>query len=275
MSKIKERAELYFDENALRYKEDHYQRDSLHPKWVRHHAILELIQEFLPSREKIILDIGCGPGFLASDLSLLGYKGIGADTSKEMIDIAKNQFKKINNGDWSFEIGDAEKTQFEDNKFDCVVASGVLEYMDEDMKMLAEMHRILKPGGYLIINVSNKLGYATSLNILTNTVKKLPYVMRLFSIIRKRILGREYDSDNLGFAPRKHFVFKFKRILAESNFAVQKNISHHYSLFPAPISTLTHSILRKVDHWLDFLGRTPLRVFAASNLICAQKSDEA
>ena len=49
-----------------------------------------------------VVEVGCGPGFLASDLSLLGYKGIGADTSKEMIDIAKNQFKEINNGDWSF-----------------------------------------------------------------------------------------------------------------------------------------------------------------------------
>ncbi len=79
--------------------------------------------------------------------------------------------------------------------------------------------------------------------------------------------------DNLGFTPRKHFLFSFKKSLAESGFLMQKNIHHDFSLLPAPFSTLTNKFLGKIDHKLDFLGKTPLKVFSSSNLICAQKNE--
>jgi len=273
MKKLKNKAEAYFENNAMRYKEDHYLRDEFHPKWVRHKKILELINEFEPSTESNILDIGCGPGFLALDLAKMGYKGCGMDTSKKMISLSSDLFNKSNISNWNFVIGDAENTGLKNEEFDCIVASGVIEYMNEDYKMLKEMSRILKPNGFLIINVTNKLGYSTSLNAITNTIKKIPYVMKILSIIRKYILDAEYGADNLGFAPRKHFLFKFKRSLKDTGFTIQKNIHHDFSLLPAPFSTLTQKILGKIDHKLDFLGRTPLKMFSASNLICVKKDE--
>ena len=271
---LKEKAELYFEKNALRYKNDYYLRSRSHPKWIRHKIILQLVEEYVPSKEALILDVGCGPGMLAKDLAIKGYKGSGLDTSNMMIRLSKDLFKQLKKEDWNFLVGDVEKTEFKKGTFDCVIASGVIEYMFEDMKMLNEMNRILKPGGYLIINISNKLGYASSLNILTNLIKRIPYVMNFLSVIRKRVLKSEYGADNLGFTPRKHFLFTFKKSLRVSGFEVKKNISHHFSLLPAPFSTLTQGIFGNIDAKLDFLGKTPLKVFSASNLICAKKSDE-
>jgi len=271
---LKEKAELYFEKNALRYKNDYYLRNRSHPKWIRHKMILQLVEEYVPSKEALILDVGCGPGMLAKDLAIKGYKGSGLDTSNMMIRLSKDLFKQLKKEDWNFLVGDVEKTEFKKGTFDCVIASGVIEYMLEDMKMLNEMNRILKPGGYLIINISNKLGYASSLNILTNLIKRIPYVMNFLSVIRKRVLKSEYGTDNLGFTPRKHFLFTFKKSLRVSGFEVKKNISHHFSLLPAPFSTLTQGIFGNIDAKLDFLGKTPLKVFSASNLICAKKSDE-
>ena len=271
---LKEKAELYFEKNALRYKNDYYLRNRSHPKWIRHKIILQLVEEYVPSKEALILDVGCGPGMLAKDLAIKGYKGSGLDTSNMMIRLSKDLFKQLKKEDWNFLVGDVEKTEFKQGTFDCVIASGVIEYMFEDMKMLNEMNRILKPGGYLIINISNKLGYASSLNILTNLIKRIPYVMNFLSVIRKRVLKSEYGADNLGFTPRKHFLFTFKKSLRVSGFEVKKNISHHFSLLPAPFSTLTQGIFGNIDAKLDFLGKTPLKVFSASNLICAKKSDE-
>ena len=271
---LKEKAELYFEKNALRYKNDYYLRNRSHPKWIRHKIILQLVEEYVPSKEALILDVGCGPGMLAKDLAIKGYKGSGLDTSNMMIRLSKDLFKQLKKEDWNFLVGDVEKTEFKKGTFDCVIASGVIEYMLEDMKMLNEMNRILKPGGYLIINISNKLGYASSLNILTNLIKRIPYVMNFLSVIRKRVLKSEYGTDNLGFTPRKHFLFTFKKSLRVSGFEVKKNISHHFSLLPAPFSTLTQGIFGNIDAKLDFLGKTPLKVFSASNLICAKKSDE-
>jgi len=271
---LKEKAELYFEKNALRYKNDYYLRNRSHPKWIRHKIILQLVEEYVPSKEALILDVGCGPGMLAKDLAIKGYKGSGLDTSNMMIRLSKDLFKQLKKEDWNFLVGDVEKTEFKKGTFDCVIASGVIEYMFEDMKMLNEMNRILKPGGYLIINISNKLGYASSLNILTNLIKRIPYVMNFLSVIRKRVLKSEYGADNLGFTPRKHLLFTFKKSLRVSGFEVEKNISHHFSLLPAPFSTLTQGIFGNIDAKLDFLGKTPLKVFSASNLICAKKSDE-
>ena len=271
---LKEKAELYFEKNALRYKNDYYLRNRSHPKWIRHKIILQLVEEYVPSKEALILDVGCGPGMLAKDLAIKGYKGSGLDTSNMMIRLSKDLFKQLKKEDWNFLVGDVEQTEFKKNTFDCVIASGVIEYMDEDLKMLNEMNRILKPGGYLIINISNKLGYSSSLNILTNLIKRIPYVMNFLSVIRKRVLKSEYGADNLGFTPRKHFLFTFKKSLRVAGFEVKKNISHHFSLLPAPFSTLTQGIFGNIDAKLDFLGKTPLKVFSASNLICAKKSNE-
>ena len=140
--------------------------------------------------------------------------------------------------------------------------------------MLLEMQRILKPGGYLIINITNILGYSTSLNSLTNLAKRIPFIAEFLSIIRKKSLKSEYGADNLSFSPRKHFVFNFKKSLNVSGFRIRKNISHHFSIQPAPFSTLTESIFGNIDAKLDFLGNTPLKIFSSSNLICAEKVDE-
>jgi ubiquinone/menaquinone biosynthesis C-methylase UbiE len=272
MDTLKNKAIAYFDNNANRYREDHYLRNQYHAKWIRHQKILELIKEFVPTKESILLDIGCGPGFLAQDLAKMQYRGFGMDTSNQMIELASNLFIESDQENWSFLLGDAEDTQFQDGEFDCIIASGVIEYMDSDFKMLEEMNRLLKPNGYLIINVTNKLGYSTSLNSITNLFKKIPYVMNILSVIRKYILGAEYGADNLGFTPRKHFIFEFKKSLGKSGFNIRQNIHHDFSVLPAPFSTLTQRFLGKIDHKLDFLGKTPLKIFCSSNLICAQKN---
>ena len=271
MQNLKEKAGLYFEKNALRYKEDYYLRSKIHPKWIRHQIILQLVEEFIPLRDSLILDVGCGPGLLAFDLAKKGYQGFGIDISDGMINLSKDILKGKG---WNFSVGDVEQTKFEENKFDCVIASGVIEYMNEDLKMLQEMQRILKPGGYLIINITNILGYSTSLNSLTNLAKRIPFIMEFLSIIRKKSLKSEYGADNLGFSPRKHFVFNFKKSLNVSGFRIRKNISHHFSILPAPFSTLTESIFGNIDAKLDFLGNTPLKIFSSSNLICADKVDE-
>ena len=46
MQNLKEKAGLYFEKNALRYKEDYYLRSKIHPKWIRHQRILQLVEEY-------------------------------------------------------------------------------------------------------------------------------------------------------------------------------------------------------------------------------------
>ena len=129
MSDIKALSKKYFEENAVRYTEDHYFQLKDHPKWNRHKSILELVEEFVPKKGSKVLDIGCGPGLLAIDLGRKGYVGIGMDISDKMISIAKKQSSESDIRGWNFLLGDAERTNLEDASFDCVIASGVIEYM--------------------------------------------------------------------------------------------------------------------------------------------------
>ena len=82
-----------------------------------------------------------------------------------------------------------------------MVASGLIEYMDEDEKLIQELNRITSVNGILIINIVNSWGYATCLNNLTKYLKKIPGVMPILSKIRRAILSSEYGADDLGFAP--------------------------------------------------------------------------
>ena len=107
MQNLKEKAGLYFEKNALRYKEDYYLRSKIHPKWIRHQIILQLVEEFIPSRDSLILDVGCGPGFLASDLAKKGYQGFGIDISNRMINLSKDHLKDKG---WDFSVRDVEQT---------------------------------------------------------------------------------------------------------------------------------------------------------------------
>ena len=136
---------------------------------------------------------------MAIDLGRKGYVGIGMDIAEKMLSIAKKQGSESDIRGWNFLLGDAERTNLEDASFDCVIASGIIEYMTEDSKILKEINRLLKPGGYLIINVTNLLGYSTSLNFVTDTLKKIPGVMKVASKLRKIATNSEYGADQLHF----------------------------------------------------------------------------
>jgi len=272
---IKEKAVKYFDIHHDRYYEDYYKRDKFHPKWVRHKKILEIIKNSELSKNANIADIGCGPGLLAKDLSKMGHKGVGLDSSQNMINTAINIFLKTEDEQkWKFLVGDAEKTPFEDSEFNIVVASGLIEYMDEDKKLIQELNRITSVNGILIINIVNSWGYATSLNNLTKYLKKIPGVMPILSKIRRTILSSEYGADDLGFAPRKHNFWQFKKLCQQNGFNLEDNYCNHFTFLPAPFSTLTNPFLSKIESNLDILGKTPLRIFCGTNLLVLRKTNE-
>ena len=272
---IKEKAVKYFDLHHDRYFEDYYKRDKFHPKWVRHKKILEIIEDRKLSDNSKIADIGCGPGLLARDLSKMGFKGAGLDSSNNMINTAVDIFKDVGDENkWRFQVGDAENTPFKDNEFNVVVASGLIEYMDEDEKLLRELNRITLIDGLLIINIVNSWGYATCLNDLTKYLKKIPGVMTALSRIRRAILSSEYGADDLGFTPRKHNFWKFKKLCQSNGFTLENNYCHHFSFFPAPLSTLTNPFLARIESNLDILGKTPLKIFCGTNLLVLRKTCE-
>jgi SAM-dependent methyltransferase len=74
----------------------------------------------------------------------------GIDASDSAIEIARRRCAALHNV--SFQRGDAAHLPFDDATFDAVMSSQVFEYLDDVGRALAEMFRVLKPGGRVLIH---------------------------------------------------------------------------------------------------------------------------
>jgi demethylmenaquinone methyltransferase / 2-methoxy-6-polyprenyl-1,4-benzoquinol methylase len=102
---------------------------------------------------KLILDIATGTGdFAIEALALNPDKIIGVDISEGML--AEGKKKMIKRGlqhKIELQMGDSEGLLFEDNKFDAVIVSFGVRNFENLEKGLADMYRVLKPGGKTVI----------------------------------------------------------------------------------------------------------------------------
>ena len=107
-----------------------------------------------------ILDAGCGSGPLSVALRDRGADVTGFDVSAAMVELARNRL----GDDADLIVHDlADPLPYADAAFDDVVASLVLHYLEDWTGPLAELHRVLKPGGRVILSTNHPLVY-TALN---------------------------------------------------------------------------------------------------------------
>ena len=120
-------------------------------------AIFETIAELgldVDCTDKKILDVGCGFGRWSFRLSRLPAKVIGLDFCSEMIANALNLGSKVEVENADFVVGCAEALPFRDNYFDMVLSVTELQHIfgaERICSSCAEMIRVLKPNGYIVI----------------------------------------------------------------------------------------------------------------------------
>lgn len=89
-----------------------------------------------------VLDVACGPGYVAAAAKAGGGEPIGVDFSSEMVRLARER-----NPDIEFRIGDAQALDFPDDSFDVATMNFGLLHLAEPEKAIAESARILHRGG--------------------------------------------------------------------------------------------------------------------------------
>ncbi len=115
----------------------------------RFEEVSKMIEE---SSEGTILDIGSADGTFTNVILQKSKtkKIIGIDVLKKSVDWAN---KHWNSKKLKFQLGDAHKLDFKSNTFDAVVALEVLEHVKNPQKVLGEIKRVLKKGGYAVFLV--------------------------------------------------------------------------------------------------------------------------
>lgn len=109
-----------------------------------------LLERIGPAESLRILDVGCGDGLLAVELSRRGADMTGVDASEAMIAAAKAR-AGAENLPVRFEPARADALPFPDETFDVVSAVTVLCFVDDADRAIREMVRVLRPGGRLML----------------------------------------------------------------------------------------------------------------------------
>jgi len=206
------------------------------------------------------LDAGMGPGRLCAELAERGWTVSGVDASPEMVAVARTRLPAARDRLLYAEI---ESLPFPDDTFDLVTATGVLEYSDVPLA-LAEVARVLRPGGRAIVSYPNP----QALYGMWKTRLWYPAARGA-----KRLLGRDDPTMPRGAAPRTPARFEddLRRVglvpdaRQESSFLPA--ITPLEILLPGPVTGLGRRLERKG-------GPRRARLFATQVVFAAHKPPE-
>jgi len=112
----------------------------------------QFVRALAPRPGERVLDVGSGPGFVAGAIAeAVGSTGVvsGVDISEAMLAAARSHCGQRS---WvEFHHADATQLPFADDFFDAVISTQVLEYVPDVTAAIAEIHRVVRPGGRIVV----------------------------------------------------------------------------------------------------------------------------
>lgn len=99
-----------------------------------------------------ILNAGCGSGELSLQLAAAGHRVVGIDPAPDYIDLARRNAERTGVENCSFFVSAIEDFT-SDEVFDCVVATDVLEHIEDDATAFEKLVHLVKPDGIMLITV--------------------------------------------------------------------------------------------------------------------------
>ena len=158
------------DEVESFFEDEYYGLDR---KKVEFSTRLRYFEEKIRSMESLkqkgrVLDIGCGPGHFLEMCRRAGWQPVGVELSAQACAAARAQGLDVAQGS-------LQQAAFADGEFDVVTLWNVLDHMTQPLDEMREVHRILKPGGLVLVRVPN----AAFHRLVKAAVRRLNSLMNL------------------------------------------------------------------------------------------------
>ncbi len=119
---------------------------------VTHHDLVQRFADAVPADAgSVILDVACGPGIITAALAPRARKVVAFDLTPEMLTKARQRCTEAGLTNVSFREGSATDLPYPDASFDAVVTRLSIHHFQLPQRPIAEMARVLKPGGTLVV----------------------------------------------------------------------------------------------------------------------------
>ena len=262
----------FFDQNVADYEAKHYGHGIRSFMTVRQRRVMELVDELNLPRGAAVLDAGCGPGYLLQALATRGFQVSGMDGSDQMLRSADSRLRAAH-PDFPFTLkqGDIEHLPFEDAQFDLVLSTGVIEYLKGDASVLREIHRVLRPGGHLVLPVTNLWSPVNAFDGIIEFFKRQAWFRRPFNLVWERLGHGALLPRN--FQVRKHRPASFRHSLELAGFTLKEDLYFHFLPCPRPLERLLPDTSNRIGEWMDnHLARSGFGVLGEGYLTLSAKT---
>lgn len=143
-------------------------------RYRHHYHLVELFDALRATSlaDKTLLEVGCGIGIDTVALARLGFREVvGVDLTGAAIAIAQQRAAREHIDNVRFEVANGEHLAFPNASFDFVYSFGVIHHTPSIVNAIAEIHRVLKPGGRALVMIYHR----HSLVDLIHRIFRLPY----------------------------------------------------------------------------------------------------
>ncbi len=183
-------------------------------------------------KDKAVLDVGCGAGGKSLYYLSCGAKNVvGIDVVESYKEESESLAKELGLDGFTFLCRDAAKTDFADNSFDTIIMNDAMEHVAQPEAVLAEMKRVLKPGGKLYVNFPP---YNHPYGAHLSDVIGIPWVQTFFSdktliaaykdLVKDKPDGKERISFRIGLDANGKEYFSYLNKMTIKRFkSIRKN----------------------------------------------------
>lgn len=208
---------------------------------------------------KKVLDIGIASGRFVREFCKKEAEVFGLDISPIIIENVNNYLHSLDLLA-KLAIGDAEKLPFKNGFFDVINCQEVLIHLPNKSRGLAEMKRILKPGGLLIVDITNKFG----LYSLYHHYFKRKTVRRMLQIVTKE---KDISKNTVAYLTKNTFL----KLLLENELEILQ--VKGFGFLPPMGLFCSKSSSQKVGSQLDKKFGDVLPSFASFIMVLATKKE--